>query len=171
MSLFLKLGFLGLKAITKQLSKRVKKEAQRHPNFKRICIVGGRKYQDFVTKTNVRILTTNIRILRHKELTDEEAVELGADFLAEVMIWSAAALQVIGVYYYSMADKAKKDALLDDRFKSIQKSFDALKLEFEMIENNISNIRSYLSIHSIDDGGLTEQEYTNSTEVTCTDTL
>eukprot|EP01083_Nonionella_stella_P075351 204824_1 len=150
MALLLKIGFLGFKAGTKIISKRFKTEAQKHPKFKRMCVSFAQNYQELITMTNVKILT-NVKIKHSKRMSDKEAIELGADMMAEIMIWSAAVLQVFAVYYWQMFEKETKRKQLNSNFQNIQDEFDNIQQQFDNINNDIFNIKSYLAIHCIDD--------------------
>eukprot|EP01083_Nonionella_stella_P080928 222626_1 len=150
MTLLLKIGFLGFRAGTKIISKRFKKEAQKHATFKRICVSFAQNYQELITMTNVKILS-NVKIKHSKRMSDQEAVELGADMMAEIMIWSAAVLQVFAVYYWQMSEKEAKRQQLDSTFQNIQAEFDNIQQEFDTINNEIFNVKSYLAVHCIDD--------------------
>lgn len=150
MALLLKLAFLGIRAGTKVISKKVKKSAAENPRFKAICTSTARSYHNLVTKSNVRILP-NVKIKRSKPLSDAEATELGADMIAELMVWGAATAQVLGVYYCQSVEKEEKAQRLNDKFIDIQANYDEMKVRFERTEKEISFIRSFLSVRSLDD--------------------
>ena len=94
-------------------------------------------------------------MVRTKPLSETEAIEVGADFIAECMVWSAASLQVIVVYWYSDKDKANKHKEKLNYLKNIQLSFDNLKNDIQKLENEIQIINSYLAVHSMDDSPTT----------------
>ena len=114
------------------------------------CNQAAQKYQNMVTITNVKLLS-NVKIIKNKQLSDAEAVELGADMIAEVMIWSAAAFQVIGVYYWSLAEKQEKSQTLNAKFQSIEDNYNQLKYKFDILEHEILSIQSYIAIHNDDE--------------------
>ena len=105
-----------------------------------------------------------MKIVKSKPLSDSEATELGADMIAEIMIWSAAALQVVGVYYWQQTDKDKKSEQLNARFENIQNSYDELKYKFDILDKKLSNIQDYLAVHSMDDT-INEEEYKNLIDI------
>ncbi len=159
MALLLKLAFLGIRAGTKMVSKRVKKSAAQNPKFKAVCTSTARTYHQCVQSTNVRILP-NVKLKAKKPLSDAEATELGADMIAEVMVWGAAAAQVLVVYYWQMAEKEEKAQKLKDKFIDIQSNYDEMRVRFERTEQEISFIKSYLTVHSQDDAP-TQDECSN----------
>eukprot|EP00484_Ammonia_sp_Unknown_P004473 CAMPEP_0197056278 /NCGR_PEP_ID=MMETSP1384-20130603/81694_1 /TAXON_ID=29189 /ORGANISM="Ammonia sp." /LENGTH=151 /DNA_ID=CAMNT_0042490193 /DNA_START=85 /DNA_END=536 /DNA_ORIENTATION=+ len=151
MALLVKLGFLGIRAGTKMLSKRVKKEAQRHPTFKQFCISSAQSYQSLLTKTNVSILS-NVKITKSKPLSETEAVEMGADMIAEIMVWSAAALQVVALYYYDRNKKDDKYLAFNEQFDNIQQNYDLLKEKLDALEQELVTVKEYAAITADDDG-------------------
>ena len=89
--------------------------------------------------------------MHRKPLSDGEAVELGADMIAEIMIWGAAALQVLGIYYWQQIDKDRKSQQMDEKFQSIQDNYDELKHRLDTIDQQILYIKEYISECSKDD--------------------
>ena len=105
-------------------------------------------------------MLANVKVIRSKPLSDTEAVELGADMIAEIMIWGAAAIQVLGIYYWQQSEKDLKAQKMDEKFENIQESFDQLKHRLDTVDQQISYIKEYLAIHSKDDD-IDEEEYRN----------
>ena len=80
--------------------------------------------------------------------------------IAEIMIWGAATVQVLGVYYYQQKDKDMKSQKMEDKFNHIQDTFDSINNRLDIIDQQISFIQDYLAVHSKDDG-IDENEIVN----------
>lgn len=93
-----------------------------------------------------------MRVKRAKPLSETEAVALGADMIAETMVWSAATLQVLAVYWWQYAEKEEKKEILDRKFTDIQQNIDKSQRQLEIMQRQITFIKSYLSVHSTEDG-------------------
>ena len=102
----------------------------------------------------------NVKIVRSKPLSDAEAVELGSDMIAEIMIWGAAAIQVLGIYYWQQSEKDIKAQKMNEKFENIQENFDQLKHRLDIVDQQISYLNNYIAIHSKDDN-IDEEEYRN----------
>ncbi|KAJ3154826.1 hypothetical protein HDU86_004526 [Geranomyces michiganensis] len=90
----IKLGTLLVRTLAKPLANHIKSQAKVHPKFKDFCIGVAQKTHAWEHNLKTRFLgypKENVR-----PLNDSRAVETGANFISEGVIFGVAALTVIG---------------------------------------------------------------------------
>mmetsp|Transcript_12575 Transcript_12575/g.17481 ORF Transcript_12575/g.17481 Transcript_12575/m.17481 type:complete len:180 (-) Transcript_12575:110-649(-) len=145
-----KLGGLLFKQLVKPVAKSVKDQAATRPWLKRLCIQVG----DWSNRISLRL---TLRLMGHtptmiKPLAPEKALEYGANFLGEAMVFTSGAL-VVSVEYTRkyFADKtksekkkrqeaAKKEAL-ERRFLNLEGKVAILLQRQREVDQTLENTR------------------------------
>ena len=111
---------------------------------------------------NVRLLGGNIKLKGSKPLNEIEAVNQGAELLAEAMVWSAAAFQIIFLQYYSSISqkeaKQLKEEQLESRFNQIEIKYNQLINENSLLKIKIDTLLQIINNKSdeIDDDNIND---------------
>ncbi|KAJ3150337.1 hypothetical protein HDU89_003115 [Geranomyces variabilis] len=90
----IKLGTLLVRTLAKPLANHIKSQAKVHPKFKEFCIGVAQKTHAWEHNLKTRFLGYPKETVR--PLNDSRAVETGANFISEGVIFSVAALTVLG---------------------------------------------------------------------------
>mmetsp|Transcript_10960 Transcript_10960/g.15233 ORF Transcript_10960/g.15233 Transcript_10960/m.15233 type:complete len:188 (-) Transcript_10960:179-742(-) len=151
-----KLAGLLFKQLVKPIAKSVKDQAHTRPWLRDICI----KVGDWSNRVSLRL---TLRLMGHnpakiKPLAAEKALEYGANFLGEVLVFSSAALVTGAEFtrkYQSDANKAeakrekerKQKEALENRFRTIETKIDILLERQNQHERFLEKVMGH--IHSI----------------------
>ncbi|XP_025105182.1 putative OPA3-like protein CG13603 [Pomacea canaliculata] len=108
-----KLGYLAVKQISKPLANVIKLRAKKHPFFRKyVCMPPAQIYHWMEVNVRMRMLGLG-KAQSVERLSEEMAIELGAEMLGEFVIFSMAAVTVVLEYKRS----SKKEALKEEKQK------------------------------------------------------
>ncbi|KAL8618342.1 hypothetical protein ACOMHN_047414 [Nucella lapillus] len=108
-----KLGYLALKQVSKPLANAIKRNAKSSPFFKKyVCMPPAQIYHWLEVNFRMRLMGLG-KAQSVEKLSDEMAIELGAEMLGEFIIFTVAAGTLLLEYQKS----AKKEALKEEREK------------------------------------------------------
>mmetsp|Transcript_40397 Transcript_40397/g.64885 ORF Transcript_40397/g.64885 Transcript_40397/m.64885 type:complete len:181 (-) Transcript_40397:103-645(-) len=151
-----KLGGLLFKQLVKPVAKSVKDQAATRPWLKKLCIQVG----DWSNRISLRL---TLRLMGHtptmiKPLAPEKALEYGANFLGEAMVFTSGAL-VVSVEYTRkyFADKAKSEKkkqqeaaqkeALERRFLNLEGKVEVLLQRQREVDQTLENTRSSIRLY------------------------
>lgn len=134
-----KLGALVLKTVCKPIANRLKKEAGRHPEFRRLIVN--------LAQTNHRI-TTNVqrRIYGHatdveiRPLNEEKAVQAASDLIGELFVFSVAGVALIFEVQRSARSEARKEEIRRQEIQAIKQREEDLQTEVEQLKQKLIEI-------------------------------
>ncbi|KAL7212986.1 hypothetical protein ACSBR2_015647 [Camellia fascicularis] len=106
----LKLGTLVLKTLSKPIASRLKKEAGKHPKFRKVIVDMAQANHRLTTTMQRRIYghATDVEI---RPLNEEKAVQAAVDLLGEFFVFSVAGVALILEVQRSARSEAKKEDL------------------------------------------------------------
>ncbi|THG12864.1 hypothetical protein TEA_028472 [Camellia sinensis var. sinensis] len=113
----LKLGTLVLKTLSKPIASRLKKEAGKHPKFRKVIVDMAQANHRLTTRMQRRIYShaTDVEI---RPLNEEKAVQAAVDLLGEFFVFSVAGVALILEVQRSARSEAKKEELRQAMFLS-----------------------------------------------------
>lgn len=138
-----KLGYLLIRTIAKPVSGGIKSYAQNHLKFRAWCINVAQRYHRSEVRLRRGLQTRRIRpqiddlggnpeMLVHSEpeirpLDPQKAVETGANFLGEVIVFSVASALLVADQLSSRQKEAARRAELEERLQAIEQILERLK--------------------------------------------
>jgi hypothetical protein len=110
----IKLGGLIVRTMTKPLAKMVKTSSKNHPHLNSICHYLGQEQHRLLIQFHMGYRGVSNYVI--KELPPDQAVEKGADFIGEVMIFSVA-VAVASFEYQRSSIKSKENEKIQAEIK------------------------------------------------------
>ncbi len=143
----IKLGSLLVRTLSKPLANSLKRNAKTNQRFERFCIGIAQAYNRFDLRFKFRFQDSPIEPIR--PLTDQKAVELGANFLAEAIIFSVGALTIIlEAWRSNRSNKDKRKQVITDLEDQLSEFSDTVVLQRKQIEQlqlNVSELQSLVA--------------------------
>lgn len=125
MSLPLKLTSLFVRQLSKPLANTIKSNAKEHPKFRRFCI----RFAQFKHRLdmNIRLKLLNEENIKIRPLNDAKAIQAGANFLSEGVVFSVAAGALLFETWRSRRKESKRRASIEDDIRVLQEELDWIK--------------------------------------------
>jgi hypothetical protein len=147
---FIKLFFLAVKQVAKPVASRIKASALNNERLHRSMVsVGQRLNLNMIQLERIADGMAPLKAERVKDLGDKEALTRGADFLAEMVVYSVSA-SIIGIEHYMTQQKARKATA-----KEAAKEAEAQRLKqeneerqwrkFEQLDSTLQELQQRLS--------------------------
>jgi len=111
----LKLAFLAAKQVAKPIANQIKHYAINHPTLRESMISVGRRLNYNLVQLN-RIAEGHTFLKRERVpvINEKDALVKGADFLAEVVVYSISASALLAEYFISKKNSRKAEAKAKD---------------------------------------------------------
>ncbi|KAM3179106.1 hypothetical protein ACTXT7_001244 [Hymenolepis weldensis] len=123
-----KLGVLAVKQISRPIANRLKKRATVNGFFRRyVCIPSGQFYHFWDTRLKLQLLGLG-KPTEVKKLTDENAAEIGAGMLGEVIIFSIGTFLI----YLEYRRQGRNEAIKENKARS----------DVETLQEAVKNLES-----------------------------
>lgn len=146
----LKLGVLFVKQISKPLAKFLVNQAKSHPVFRTYFIIPPAQFYHWA-EVKAKMYVMNLgKPTKVAKLNETMAIELGANLMGEVIIFSVAGGCLILEYNRQVAKEAKKE---EARVQQIQKFTDDIEslnritsrqeIEIQYLQNAITDLAKY----------------------------
>ncbi|KAI8802796.1 optic atrophy 3 protein-domain-containing protein [Cladochytrium replicatum] len=149
-ALTVKLGSLLLRTLAKPLATSIKNQAKQHPSFKKFCIDVAQTYHRAETNMKMRFLDYKVEG-NVRPLNDVRAVELGANFLSEALVFGVAVITVVGETVRQTRKSSKQKTAVEESLETLKEehavsqevlkeladSVKALKTQVEGLQNEL----------------------------------
>ncbi|KAJ3105568.1 hypothetical protein HDU97_007910 [Phlyctochytrium planicorne] len=89
----IKIGTLLIRTLAKPIANSIKNQAKNHPRFKRFCINVAQTYHSIEETLKMRFFDYKITAIR--PLNEAKAVELGASFISESLLFGVAGFTIV----------------------------------------------------------------------------
>ncbi|KAI8912205.1 optic atrophy 3 protein-domain-containing protein [Powellomyces hirtus] len=132
----IKLGSLLVRTLAKPLANSIKQQARNHPAFKDFCMGVAQKTHAWEHNLKTRFLgypQENVR-----PLNDARAVETGANFISESVIFSVAVATIMGEAYRSSRKTSQ-------RRQDVDADIDQLQAELSATENMMAEMKASIN--------------------------
>lgn len=106
---FLKLAFLAVKQLSKPIANRAKAAARNSDAFRGIVVAVGRQIHQLQIQLT-RLAEGKVSLAHITPLREQAAVDRGAEFVSEMVIYSVAASTIVYEYQQSASEKKRKEA-------------------------------------------------------------
>lgn len=129
-----KLGYLLVRTVAKPVASTFKKQARDHPWFRQACGRLAQFYHRAEVKMKRRIAAKNGEAVHQlvtqiKPLDEQKAVELGAEFIGEALIFGVAGT-------FLLLDAARNNRIESARRALIEQRFNELYERIEQLEKD-----------------------------------
>eukprot|EP01135_Chromosphaera_perkinsii_P009074 Nk52_evm5s1607 gene=Nk52_evmTU5s1607 len=114
-----KVFYLAVKQLAKPVANAIKSNARNYPAFKRRCVAFAQFYHRTESWITIRMLG-NFKAVKVKELNEAKAVNLGAEVLGEILIFSLGSAIIVEEYARSSRKEAKKELKLANAFTALE---------------------------------------------------
>jgi len=126
-----KLGYLAIKQIAKPLTNVIKHQATQSPWFRKTLLAAPAQWYHRV-ETTIRMKVLGIgRAKKVKQLDEEQAVQLGADMLGEIIIFTVGTAVIAAEYMRQVRKDASKEDKQNDRLSIVEGKVQELGLTIE----------------------------------------
>lgn len=138
MALNLKIGTLLLKTLSKPLANSLKRRAQSNQRFERFCVGLAQVYNNVDSRLKQSILDYKSEPI--KPLSEARAVELGANFLSELIIFGVGAATIIFETVRTSQNTKKKKILAEERLQLQEEELSRLKSHVSRMEEILEDV-------------------------------
>ena len=138
----LKLGFLLARTIAKPVANSIKSYAKTHPRFKNGCIYLGQKIHNFDKRSKNKL--NGIRTTHIDPLSDEKAIDLGAEVIGETFIFAVAGTILVIESERSKRHEQAKDQHIEGVLTTQAAELSRLKSKLSQVEQETTDLRNYL---------------------------
>ncbi|KAI9105913.1 optic atrophy 3 protein-domain-containing protein [Phlyctochytrium arcticum] len=114
----IKLGSLLIKTLAKPIANTIKNRAKTHPRFKDFCITVAQ--QTHRLEQNIKQKFLGYRAEPITPLNDARAVDMGASFMSETMLFGVAVATILGEAYRSSRKTTQRRANVDETLELLQ---------------------------------------------------
>lgn len=135
----LKLGTLVLKTLSKPIASRLKKEAGKHPKFRKV-IVDMAQANHRLTTTMQRRIYSHATDVEIRPLNEEKAVQAAVDLLGEFFVFSVAGVALILEVQRSARSEAKKEELRKKDLEGMRQKDEELAKEIELLKKKLEEL-------------------------------
>ncbi|GBB85552.1 hypothetical protein RclHR1_12040006 [Rhizophagus clarus] len=125
-----KLASLLVRTISKPIANSIKNYSKSHPTFRQMCINVAQATRRFEIKLNMNLLGQKTEKIR--PLNDAKAVEMGANFLGEAIIFGVASSLIIWEQARSYKSSKDRQYKLDDKIEMLKEEISKLKALIEI---------------------------------------
>ncbi|KAK0164095.1 hypothetical protein PV328_002759 [Microctonus aethiopoides] len=140
----LKLGVLFLKQISKPLAKMLVSQAKNHPVFRTYFIIPPAQFYHWA-EVKAKMYVMNLgKPTKVAKLNEQMAIELGANLMGEVIIFSVAGGCLILEYNRQSAKEAKKEAARQAQIEKFTDDIQALSESSRQQERQIIDLKNVL---------------------------
>ncbi|KAI8822015.1 optic atrophy 3 protein-domain-containing protein [Fimicolochytrium jonesii] len=134
----IKLGSLLIKTLSKPLANSIKQQAKNHPAFKDFCIGVAQKTHQWEHTLKTRFLGYPKESIR--PLNDTRAVEAGANFMSESIIFSVAVATILAETYRSSRASTKRRRDVDDSIEEMLERHEGYNERIGQLEENVMRL-------------------------------
>ena len=119
-----KLGALTIKALSKPISKVIKKRASDIGVFRYVCINTGKFHNSVTYHFNTKVLNRN---QKYRMINEEYAINKGSDMLGELVIYGIAGGLIAVEHTKNAMQKNHKKYEMEKRLQTMEKEINMLK--------------------------------------------
>lgn len=136
------LGYLFVRTVAKPVATTIKNRMKKHPSFKKGCVQMAQAYHRWERRMKVHLM--GIKLANVQPLSEEKAIELGANMLSETILFSVAgALIYVDFARRSAKDKEKESSKLEILL-TLQRELDTLRQSLLLMEHEQQKFREHI---------------------------
>lgn len=117
-----KIGYLFIRTIAKPFSAVIKQQAKDHPKFKEVCVRCAQFYHRLDVRMRRRLAARageEVASGSIRPLDEQKAVDLGASFIGEAVIFGVAGILLVADSARSHRAEAARRRIIEDKFEQL----------------------------------------------------
>lgn len=137
----IKLGYLLIRTVAKPVANVLKQQTKNHPVFRSACVRLAQTYHRSEIKMSRRLGGASKAVTEAavRPLDEQKAIEVGANFLGETLVFIVAGTVLILDQTVSAQKEQVRRQIIEDKFNQIFKEIDELKAEVKALKENKSS--------------------------------
>ncbi|XP_053399330.1 optic atrophy 3 protein homolog [Mercenaria mercenaria] len=136
----IKLGVLFVKQMSKPLANAVKRSARASPTFKKICMKPAELYHSYEINIKMRILGLG-KPTQKQALSPDKAVELGAEMIGEITLYTFLVGILYAEYSYSARNSEREKDEKKQYLMSLERHVTELELNSARVEAELRELQ------------------------------
>lgn len=127
----IKLGYLLIRTVAKPVANVLKQQTKSHPGFRSICVRLAQTYHRTEIKMSRRLGGASKAVTEAavRPLDEQKAIEVGANFLGETLVFIVAGTVLILDQTVSAQKEQVRRAVIEEKFNQIFSEIELLKQE------------------------------------------
>lgn len=141
-----KLGYLFVRTVAKPISSIIKRQAKDHPMFRQACVRLAQLYHRVDVRLRRRLAARageDVSVLV-RPLDEHKAVELGANFIGEALVFGVAGAVLIADQARNMRAESARRQLIQDKFERLFEDVLWLTAQQEQIADRLEALTQRL---------------------------
>lgn len=132
----IKLGYLLIRTVAKPVANILKQQTKTHPVFRSICVRLAQTYHRTEIKMARRLGGASKAVSESavRPLDEQKAIEVGADFLGESLVFLVAGTVLIIDQTVSAKKEQARRQIIEDKFNQLFTELEGVKLELSKIK-------------------------------------
>ena len=140
-----KIFYVIIKQMSRPISRRMQSFALQSPFFKNyICIPPASAYNWLVTNVRIRTMGTQGKVKVIK-LTEDKAIELGAEIIGELTIFTISTLIIVAEYSRQSKKSQAKEDTQNKKIKTLESELVQLKSQMNSQEKSLEQFQKQQS--------------------------
>ena len=137
----IKLGYLLIRTVAKPVANVLKQQTKNHPVFRSACVRLAQTYHRSEIKMSRRLGGASKAVTEAavRPLDEQKAIEVGANFLGETLVFIVAGTVLILDQTVSAQKEQVRRQIIEDKFNQIFREIDELKTEVKELKENKSS--------------------------------
>jgi len=134
----IKLGYLLIRTVAKPVANVLKKQTKNHPLFRSVCVRLAQTYHRSEIKMSRRLGGASKAVTEAavRPLDEQKAIEVGANFLGETLVFIVAGTVLILDQTVSAQKEQARRQVIEEKFNQIFKEIDEIKSEITQLKEN-----------------------------------
>ena len=127
----IKLGYLLIRTVAKPVANILKRQTKNHPVFRSVCVRLAQTYHRTEIKMSRRLGGASKAVTEAvvRPLDEQKAIEVGANFLGETLVFLVAGTVLIIDQTVSAQKEQARRQVIEDKINQIFKELEELKIE------------------------------------------
>ncbi|OZJ02278.1 hypothetical protein BZG36_05063 [Bifiguratus adelaidae] len=148
----IKLGSLLIRTLAKPVANSIKTQAKQHPSFNQFCINVAQFTHRVEMNLKMSFLGYKKEVIR--PLNDKRAVEAGANFLSESILFTVAAALILAESTRSAISNKNRRNLVDESISRLESEVEELRTSIEESTHANSDIQKHVQLLEEENGQL-----------------
>ncbi|TPX41833.1 hypothetical protein SeMB42_g04721 [Synchytrium endobioticum] len=139
MATSIKFGTLLVRTIAKPIATAIRNQAKQHERFKEVCI--GLAQWTHKVEMNLKMNFFGYKVEAVRPLNDAKAIELGANFISEGIIFSVAAFTIGFETWRSRKNTNARHTDVDEALERLDRDTQQFKLHMDSLKQQLVELR------------------------------
>lgn len=134
----IKLGYLLIRTVAKPVAHALKQQTKNHPAFRSACVSLAQTYHRSEIKMSRRLGGASKAVTEAvvRPLDEQKAIEVGANFLGETLVFIVAGTVLILDQTLSAQKEQARRQVIEEKFNQIFVEINEIKSELKVLKEN-----------------------------------